>query len=211
MAKADKTDKGDYKGPEPKDSVHDTIHKITLNGHDLHYLATAGTLVLHEDDGKPLASIFFVSYNKVDGPNGAKVAYRLGRSCFASTAGPAHRRFGCTWEHSGRKRFACRTMAKRRCCPIRSSTTNSRFSTQPTWCSLTQSRPGSASLPRGVDAKRFHGFQEDIQSVGDFIQLFTHGVTAASAPTEICRRRKLRHHPPPPACPGISRNATACT
>ena len=32
---------------------------------------------------------------------------------------------------------------------------------------------GFSRAAPGVDAKRFHGFQEDIQSVGDFIQLFT--------------------------------------
>jgi carboxypeptidase C (cathepsin A) len=48
LDKADKSDKADRKPVDPKDTVRDTAHKITLNGQPLNYLASAGTLVLRD-------------------------------------------------------------------------------------------------------------------------------------------------------------------
>ncbi|HJY08098.1 MAG TPA: hypothetical protein VJ323_17400, partial [Bryobacteraceae bacterium] len=35
-----------------------------IGGAEIHYTATAGTLVLKKDDGKPRASIFFIAYSR---------------------------------------------------------------------------------------------------------------------------------------------------
>ena len=207
MAKADKTDKGDYKGPEPKDSVHDTFHKITLNGHDLHYLATAGTLVLREDDGKPLASIFFVFYSKVDGPN-AKAADPVGRSCFASTAGPARRRFGCTWGHSGRKRFACRTMVSAPTPPY--SLIDNEFTLLDA-TDLVFIDPVSTGFkpPRVWTLNAFMDFRRTSNPSATSFNC-SRRVTAAGGPQNISPAKGTAPLASP-ACRGISKNATACT
>jgi carboxypeptidase C (cathepsin A) len=42
-----------------------TEHQITIGGQVLRYKATAGTLTLKDDAGKPRASMFFVAYNKL--------------------------------------------------------------------------------------------------------------------------------------------------
>src|SRR5438045_4774224 len=47
-----------------KDILFETQHSVKLNGDKLHYTVTAGTMVLKEEDGKALASIFFVAYTK---------------------------------------------------------------------------------------------------------------------------------------------------
>src|SRR5262249_36200118 len=54
----------DKKQPAPKETLSETTPSITVNGAKLDYTATAGTLILKEEDGKPLASIFFVAYTK---------------------------------------------------------------------------------------------------------------------------------------------------
>src|ERR1700722_1332395 len=45
-----------------EDHLSVTQHEIMLHGSTLHYEATAGTLAMKDDDGKPKASFFFVSY-----------------------------------------------------------------------------------------------------------------------------------------------------
>ncbi len=39
-----------------------THHATTINGRGIDYLATAGTLTVRDDDGKPVASMFYVAY-----------------------------------------------------------------------------------------------------------------------------------------------------
>jgi carboxypeptidase C (cathepsin A) len=48
--------------PPEKSSV--THHDITLNGRTIHYTATAGTLLVRNDDDKPYGSIFYVAYTE---------------------------------------------------------------------------------------------------------------------------------------------------
>jgi carboxypeptidase C (cathepsin A) len=42
-------------------------HSVTVGGRAIPYTATAGTLTLRSDDGKPIASMFYVAYT-ADGP-----------------------------------------------------------------------------------------------------------------------------------------------
>jgi len=39
-----------------------THHTVTVNGQTIAYDATAGTLTLRDDEGKPIASMFYVAY-----------------------------------------------------------------------------------------------------------------------------------------------------
>ncbi len=45
-----------------KEAATATSHAVTVNGRVLHYTATAGTLTIRDDDGKPTASVFYVAY-----------------------------------------------------------------------------------------------------------------------------------------------------
>jgi carboxypeptidase C (cathepsin A) len=52
--------------PAPKDLSSQTRHSITIDDKKIDYVATAGTMVLKEEDGKPRASIFYIAYAKVN-------------------------------------------------------------------------------------------------------------------------------------------------
>lgn len=41
-----------------------TRHSMTLEGKVLHYRAKTGTLMMHNDEGKPIAELFYVAYHK---------------------------------------------------------------------------------------------------------------------------------------------------
>ena len=45
---------------------------MTVNGAKIPFTATAGTLILKKEDGKPWASMFYVAYTRDDMPDPAK-------------------------------------------------------------------------------------------------------------------------------------------
>jgi len=57
--------------PSAKEYVVTRVRSIVLNGKPIVYRATAGTLTLRENDGRPAASIFYTAYTVAVG-NGAK-------------------------------------------------------------------------------------------------------------------------------------------
>ena len=54
----------DKKKDEPKDKVSVTKHTAKINGKEIKYTATAGKLVMKDDEGKPKALVFFIAYTK---------------------------------------------------------------------------------------------------------------------------------------------------
>ncbi len=56
------TTQADHAGAEDKVSV--THGSVTINGQSVNYEATAGTMLIKDDSGKPKANFFFVSYVK---------------------------------------------------------------------------------------------------------------------------------------------------
>ena len=55
-----------FPAPPAVETTSKTKHEITLNGKKIPYTATAGTLVLKKEDGKPWASMFYVAYTRDD-------------------------------------------------------------------------------------------------------------------------------------------------
>jgi carboxypeptidase C (cathepsin A) len=171
LDKAEKTDKADRKSGEPKDTVRDTSHKITLNGQPLNYLASAGTLVLRDDDGKPLASMFFVAYNKVEGA-ASKTPDPSRPIMFCFNGGPGS---SSVWLHLGAFGPKAVKLPDNGDAPAPPYSLIDNEFTLLDVADLVFIDPVSTGFSRaapGVDPKRFHGFQEDIQSVGDFIRLY---------------------------------------
>src|SRR5580704_10152677 len=50
-------------------------HTVTINGQTIGYTATAGTLTLRSDDGKPIASMFYVAYTADGGAKNRPVTF----------------------------------------------------------------------------------------------------------------------------------------
>lgn len=50
--------------PIPPESTSVTKHEITLGGKTIHYTATAGNLLIRDDQDRPNASIFYVAYTQ---------------------------------------------------------------------------------------------------------------------------------------------------
>jgi carboxypeptidase C (cathepsin A) len=192
--KAADLDKGDAK-PEAEPPLSVTAHTITVNGKALRYHATAGYLILKEEEGKtslqagaeekapagskgeaakfddglkPKAKVFFVAYTLDDVADPAKrpITYMF-------NGGPGS---ASIWLHIGAvaPRRAVLTDEGEAPPPPYQLTDN-----ESTWLDATDlvfidpvSTGYSRPMPK-EDPRQFHGLKEDIASVGDFIRLYT--------------------------------------
>jgi carboxypeptidase C (cathepsin A) len=97
-----------------------TRHSVRIGGTEVRYTATAGTLLLKEENGKPRASLFFVAYTR----DGVSDLARRPVTCTSAPSGRA----ACAWTTRARP---CRR-------PAAWWTTPSRSSTSPTSSSSTR-------------------------------------------------------------------------
>ena len=171
--------------PAPKDNLVVTQHKVRIGGKEIKYTATAGTMVLKEEmadrekewEGeKPRAQVFFVAYTKDD--NGAKSSeksssLRKRPLTFSFNGGPGS---SSVWLHLG-------VLGPRRVMltdegelpPPPFQLTDNLYSLLDE-TDLVFIDPVSTGYSRAADGqkpKEWHEFRKDIQSVGDFIRLYT--------------------------------------
>jgi len=166
--------------PAPKDVLVETKHTFTINRQEIRYTVTCGTMVLKEEaekkgekDGesegeKPRASIFFVAYTRdgVDGIHKRPIT-------FSFNGGPGS---SSVWLHLGLLG------------PRRVLLDDEGFAFPPPYklvdnayslldqTDLVFIDPVSTGFSRAVPGekpKQFHGLKKDIESVGDFIRLYT--------------------------------------
>lgn len=166
--------------PTPQDSLVTTHHTVTIDGKAIAYTVTAGTIVLKEEaekkgeeegasEGeKPKASIFFIAYTKdeVEDPASRPLT-------FSFNGGPGS---SSVWLHLG-------VLG-----PRRVQLDYDGFALRPPYklvdneaslldvTDLVFIDPVSTGFSRpvpGEKARDFHGFTKDIESVGDFIRLYT--------------------------------------
>lgn len=76
----------------PQERSSATQHTIVLNGRTIHYTATAGTLLLRNDQNQPIGSIFYVAYTE----DGADASHRP--VTFLYNGGPGS---SSVWLHMG--------------------------------------------------------------------------------------------------------------
>jgi len=157
--------------PDPELSV--TKHTITLNGaggepQKINYTATAGYLPQRDESGTIKANIFFVAYTRdgVTNPATRPITYTY-------NGGPGS---ASVWLHMGAlgpKRIVMGDDGSMLAPPY--TVTDNEY----TWLAFTDLvfidpvMTGYSRPTEGVDKKEFTGYVEDIQSVGDFIRLYT--------------------------------------
>lgn len=167
--KTEEVKSGDKK-EEPKDDSVATQHQITVGGQALPYTATAGTLTLTKAYGEPRAKVFHVSYVRT----GADVKEPAQRPvCFCFNGGPGS---SAVWLHMG-------AFGPRRVVLPDGGTTAPKPPYALTDNEFTLLRDadlvfvdpvstGLSQVEKGEDPKQFHGFTEDVESVGDFVRLW---------------------------------------
>ena len=169
--------KPEEKKPEPKDNLVETKHSVVIGGKEIKYTVTAGTVVMKEEtpdrekeaeNEKPKAAFFFVAYTK-DG-----VADKTKRPLtFSFNGGPGS---SSVWLHLGLlgpRRVVMGDAGK--LLPPPYSLTDNEFSLldQTDLVFIDPVSTGYSRPAEGQKAREFHGFKKDIESVGDFIRLYT--------------------------------------
>ena len=155
----------------PEDKLSVTHHSVTINGEEIRYTATTGTLILKEEvdkEGeKPKAAVFFIAYTRddVEDPSTRPIT-------FSFNGGPGS---SSVWLHLGVLGPRCVKPDENGELP------QPPYELTDNECSILDKTdlvfidPVSTGFSRAVpgeEAKQFHGFKRDIESVGDFILLY---------------------------------------
>jgi carboxypeptidase C (cathepsin A) len=145
-----------------------TKGSVTINGKIINYTATTGYMPLKAEDGKLRANIFYVAYTK---DNSGDIAKRPVTYTFNGGPGSSS-----VWLHMGvigPKRIVMSAKGNALTPPY--SYTNNEFSwlDQSDLVFIDPVGTGFSRAAPGVDRAEFQGYDEDIQSVGEFIKLYT--------------------------------------
>lgn len=157
--------------PKPKAVPQDsmvvvTTGSVTVNGKVLNYKTKAGYMLMKEEYGKPKAKVFYIAYT-LDGltdPSKRPITY-----CFNGGPGSSS-----VWLHMGAlgpKRILMQDDGNPTKVPYQV------VQNEHTWLDLTDLvfidpvSTGYSQPVEGVKKEEFHGYNEDITSVGDFIRL----------------------------------------
>lgn len=166
--------------PAPADQIVETQHAITIEGREIRYTVTTGTLVLKEEvektgeragesEGeKPRATVFFVAYTL----QGAAEPSRRPLT-FSFNGGPGS---SSVWLHLG-------VLGPRRVWmddtghlpppPYRLVDNEHTLLEETDLVFIDPVSTGYSRAVTGEKARDFHNFKKDIESVGDFIRLYT--------------------------------------
>jgi carboxypeptidase C (cathepsin A) len=162
--------KPDTAAPAPPlvETTSRTKHEIALHGTKIPYTATAGTLILKKEDGKPWASMFYVSYTRDDTPDPSKRPLT-----FSFNGGPGS---SSVWLHLGAlgpKRVEMGADGEQPAPPYHLVDNED---TALDFTDLVFIDPVSTGFSReapGELAAQFHGFDGDLKSVAEFIRLYS--------------------------------------
>ena len=152
---------------KPEEKIVQTKHSVKIGGQEIKYTATAGTILLKTEDDKAKASVFYVAYTKDDVSDTSKRPVT-----FTFNGGPGA---ASIWLHLG-------ALGPRRVemgdagalLPPPYKLVDNEYSLLDV-TDLVFIDPVSTGFSRAVPGeapKQFHGIQEDIESVGDFIRLY---------------------------------------
>ena len=176
MSEKEKKDSEEHTAEEknpstPEDKLSVTHHSVTINSEEIRYTATTGTLVLKEEtdqDGeKAKAAVFFIAYTRDDIEDMSKRPVT-----FSFNGGPGS---SSVWLHLG--------VLGPRCVkpdadgelphpPYQLMNNESSILDKTDLVFIDPVSTGFSRAVPGEEAKQFHGFKKDIESVGDFILLY---------------------------------------
>ncbi len=150
----------------PVETTSKTNHSIQIKGKPLAYTATAGTLILKKDE-KPWASMFYVAYTRDDVPDVARRPIT-----FAFNGGPGS---SSVWLHMGAlgpKRVEMGPDGTQPKPPYRLVDNEDTILEFTDIVFIDPVTTGFSRPAPGEQDKQFHGFDGDLESVGEFIRLY---------------------------------------
>jgi carboxypeptidase C (cathepsin A) len=187
------TEKTDNKTPEkqperkePQDKIVTTQHTVTIEGRELRYTVTVGTMVLREESEKggdnkdqnegykPKAEIFFTAYTLDWDESIPDAEHRRTRPItFAFNGGPGS---SSAWLHLGAlgpRRVEMGDAGTLLPPPYRLVENEFSILDVTDLVFIDPVTTGYSRAVEGENPRQFHNFEKDIASVGDFIRLYT--------------------------------------
>ncbi|MBC8505163.1 MAG: peptidase S10 [Anaerolineales bacterium] len=172
--------------PKYEDNISITHHAVTIAGREIRYTATTGTMILKEENDepanengepeleKPKAAIFFTAYtldadNAIDGAEHRKTRPLT----FSFNGGPGS---SSVWLHMGLlgpRRVKMTDEGEMPPPPFELVDNEFSLLDLTDLVFIDPVTTGYSRAIPGESPKQYHDFQKDIQSVGDFIRLFT--------------------------------------
>lgn len=162
----EKGKKPEEKPPEPEKPPSITHHEIKIDGKPFRYTATAGYMPMKDESGKLKANIFYVAYTQDGGSARRPIT-------FTFNGGPGS---SSVWLHlgaAGPRRVVMTDEGKPLPPPYHL------VDNDWTWLPFTDLvfidpvTTGYSRPAKGEKPEQFHGVKEDIESVGEFIRLYT--------------------------------------
>ncbi|HWY77623.1 MAG TPA: peptidase S10, partial [Verrucomicrobiae bacterium] len=155
---------------EPKDEITETTNSVTINGAEIPYKATAGTIVMKDEEGKPHATVFFIAYTRLGGASTNAADRPI---AFSFNGGPGS---SSVWLHLGAlgpRRVSLKEDGSLPPPPFKLVNNDSSILDETDLVFIDPVSTGYSRPVPGEDAGKFHGVEEDLASVGDFIRLYT--------------------------------------
>ena len=156
------------KTPPPEEKSSRTTRTVRIGGVDIKYTATAGTLLLKKEDGTPRASIFYIAYTRDDGGDPTRRPVT-----FTFNGGPGS---SSVWLHLGAfgpRRVSMGDVGSLAAPPYRMVDNENSILDVTDLVFIDPVTTGYSRAVPSDAAKQFHGIQEDLESVGEFIRLWT--------------------------------------
>jgi len=163
--------------PAPKDNLVESRHTVSIGGKEIKYTVTTGTMVLKEETAdqekesqgeKARVQIFFIAYTK----DGVKNKARRPLS-FSFNGGPGS---SSVWLHLGvlgPRRVVLKDDGSLPQPPFRLTDNQYSLLDETDLVFIDPVSTGYSRAVEGEKPREWHGFKKDIQSVGDFIRLYT--------------------------------------
>jgi carboxypeptidase C (cathepsin A) len=154
--------------PPPEEKIVTSKHSLRIGGQEIKYTATAGTILLKLEDGTPKASIFYVAYTKDDAADPAQRAIT-----FSFNGGPGS---SSVWLHLGAfgpRRVQMGDAGALLPPPYKLVDNDASLLDVTDLVFIDPVSTGYSRAVPGEPPKQFHGIEEDVQSVAEFIRLYT--------------------------------------
>jgi carboxypeptidase C (cathepsin A) len=156
------------KDKEPKDELVETTNTVSINGVEVKYKATAGTIVIKDEEGKALVSFFFIAYTSLDHTNLSERPLT-----FSFNGGPGS---ASVWLHLGvlgPRRVELKEDGNLPSPPFHLVDNDQSLLDQTDLVFIDPVSTGFTRTVPGEDPAKYHGVDQDLRSVGDFIRLYT--------------------------------------
>lgn len=159
----------DASGPDAagEDRASTTEHRVDIGGQSVAFVASAGTLTLKDEDGKPKARIFYTAYVRQDAEGPARRPIT-----FTFNGGPGS---SSVWLHMGAfgpRRVVLPDDASPPPPPYRLADNAHSILDISDLVFIDPVSTGYSRAVTGEDPKQYHGVTPDVESVGEFIRLY---------------------------------------